>query len=1475
MLNLLRETALAVAGPDYADVTPERWALRARTALVGAFDAAELDRRSGDGGAEAALREFLIHDCDRVRTRWGRRWRLASSARTATLERLCTPHQLLQALRAGVPAGKDTARDCAEQVLSGSGPALTERSLEELHALHTLVQWIDDAPGVREALAEAAVDLPSPDEVARHIERARLLQPLRALADSTFCGRERELEELATYVAGGAPSPEQTSGDGPPRTARRDWLLIHGPGGIGKSTLVARFALDHISRAPTEPGLLFVHLPFDRTDLPAEQPLALLGEALHQLRVLLPGLDARAARELELTVRATLEADHRAESEEQGSRGLRSGRDHDESSLAMLFSHLVGTASNGTDRRVLLFLDTFEQAQRRGPLALTRLLDFLDVLQDACPWLRIVAAGRAPVADRRFRPMPLEAFDPPTAQAFLRRLLPGSGPEYETALAAITRTAGSDPLSLKLAAALFRREGPQALSDPALRRRIQLRLQPEEVQGVLYRRILDHLEDQDLRRIASPGLTVRRVTPDVIRRVLAAPCGLRNVSARRARVLFHRLRDEAALVADVPGREAVVHRADVRRVMLPMLRSDAGKVVDQIHRKAVAYYQELAETDPADAVEHRAEELYHRMCLGQTARTLDGRWLREAGPLLDTSLEELPARSQVYLSERLGLTVRPELLRQADDETWARQALRACTRHLTEGRAEAALDLLGERPDQVSEDVRLGALRIRALAALGRTDEARTLVDPMLELASRAGDPRGFVDIALRGARVEEDLGRFVAARSLLDQARDAAASAGLGEVSLLTVAVAELRLHRREDTIDSAEAGQLRAEVLERVARLGTRERSRHPALVRELAAEVGDQVPGLVSESARQLGVDVTGATGQVLRRSLSAEDVRDLERTTRTSPNATPGAAVTDVDDAPGLIVLNSHIARGSAVGSYIDRETEHRRSWNHALVSTYQYEVDQAEFTRTRSGGGWEPVGGRPTPRDAVVLVPGFMGSALVDTLSGHPLWGHESVAGLARTWLRDGGSDDLRLTADELRGDQQRVRPVSLLRTPSWAPMLGGIESYEPLRRTVRSYAAHPDAVLDFPYDWRLAVTHNARLLAQAAAWHLERWRAHPAVSRLRADGGDGPPPRLVLIAHSMGGLVACAALGQNAWLAENTRAVVCIGTPFRGIPQALGMLSARTASGPSPVTHRRMRQLLCTWPGFYDLLPDYRCIEENGRVRHLQRGDVWRLGGDTVLAEEAVNRRPDIQRGTLGRRVLAVAGLGVRTVQSVDLTDGAVRLRYTAPRLATDGSPLRDERGAPLRWDAGGDGLVPSVSAGTPAHANDFVPVRSGSLVVEDSVMSFLAGVLSAGPRASELPLTRGEDTWGLPEERLARHLSDDGGIGLPSAVGLSLSLPEVAVAGRPYDILVRGARSRDVRVRCAPVTGRREGAEVAASFRQPAAGEGLLARLILPAPGIYRVTVDDGGQSLSRLAFAVDPADAALPAPPQPPFPS
>ena len=64
---------------------------------------------------------------------------------------------------------------------------------------------------------------------------------------------------------------------------------------------------------------------------------------------------------------------------------------------------------------------------------------------------------------------------------------------------------------------------------------------------------------------------------------------------------------------------------------------------------------------------------------------------------------------------------------------------------------------------------------------------------------------------------------------------------------------MALLRIHRRSGTSDSDEAQALRAEVIQAAGRLTTSSKSRNPGLVRDLAAEVGDELTGIAQDALR----------------------------------------------------------------------------------------------------------------------------------------------------------------------------------------------------------------------------------------------------------------------------------------------------------------------------------------------------------------------------------------------------------------------------------------------------------------------------------------------------------------------------------------------------------------------------------------------------------------------------------------------
>lgn len=136
-----------------------------------------------------------------------------------------------------------------------------------------------------------------------------------------------------------------------------------------------------------------------------------------------------------------------------------------------------------------------------------------------------------------------------------------------------------------------------------------------------------------------------------------------------------------------------------------------------------------------------------------------------------------------------------------------------------------------------------------------------------------------------------------------------------------------------------------------------------------------------------------------------------------------------------------------------------------------------------------------------------------------------------------------------MTPDETEGIYGRITPRRLLRFPAFAPFLAGFEPYSALLKSLRS-VTYPAAVKEFPYDWRLPVAYTGGLLADFAIRHLVEWRnSEQEVAARRQDPEGDRPARLVIVAHSMGGLLVRQAC-RSAGFAEEVRATVTLGTPF-------------------------------------------------------------------------------------------------------------------------------------------------------------------------------------------------------------------------------------------------------------------------------------------------------------------------------------
>jgi hypothetical protein len=820
-------------------VGPRRRKLRERVALLSAFDAASLPELASDDADDIEVDLFLVEDCERVETRDGQRWSLRPEIRIETLATLEADGRLL-AEEVLIDEDDVTSR-MAKLHIRGDAKPLTAQNVEELQGTALASEW----------LSGTEVPIPTAVEAGARLAIESLIRPLRILVEDGFVGRADELARLSDY-AGVLPPSKRL--DGAVRRVRqmlqrsdKPPMLIYGPGGVGKSTLVAKFVLDHVDGDDAD-RFPFAYLSFDRAELRVEQPLTLLADAAAQLGAFFPEVSTGAAilaRSARGTAGKGVASSYELRASKRSWDATSQKTGADEQILIRRYADLIADAGTH-DLPYVWVLDTFEVAQRQAAPAVDRLWDFLERLQAECQRLRVIVCGRAPVEGHRTYDMPLGPLDEASALELVRMQL-AELDLPDDFLLQITRAVSAQPISLRLAVLLVRSEAAQGPLTEERRREVLFRLQGNEVEGVLYRRILDHIENPDLRKLAHPGLVIRRLTPEIIREVLARPCGLCPMTEERAHELFDLLAREVGLVRK-DGSGGLVQRSELRPLMLSMARAEDAKLVASLQRAAVAYFKQQ------DGFAARVEELYYRLAMGQATSTLDRYFDPEAFSALADYVGEFPASSQVYMANRTGVTVDPAVLAEADDLSWARQAALTARRLLDAGQADEALDLLRARSNDSVEPY-VAPLEVEALAVAQRFDEAISRAEAALAWATDHGDPEMFVEVALLAARIDEDRGDFDQALVWLRQAATTGETTD-DRVSRCAARVAIVRIHRRNGTSEGEEAGAVRAALIGDARELTARDLSRHPSLVRDLAAEIGEDVPRIARDALRLSG-------------------------------------------------------------------------------------------------------------------------------------------------------------------------------------------------------------------------------------------------------------------------------------------------------------------------------------------------------------------------------------------------------------------------------------------------------------------------------------------------------------------------------------------------------------------------------------------------------------------------------------------
>ena len=784
----------------------------------------------------------LLQLCEPVfgRTVPAGRWRLPDSLRRTLLSSLQHAGELRYLVRLNGDAD-DLEQQALRRYVERTAPPLPNQTLAELRASAQAVAWLE---GIVE-------DLPSVNEITSRIDLLELLAPLRRLVGERFAGRQDVLAKLVEHVGVLPPASRSMAIR---RRVRRALsfresppLCLWGPGGVGKSTALAKFILDHVDRA--DGALAFVFADLDRPGLSVFEPLTLLHEGARQLGLQFPDVaaqtellleswaDAMSSPDLANARRATANLPEALE--EARAPQAASARHHFYSQFAELVMQVA------SDRPLLFVIDTFEMAQRRGEEVIADIWAFLEDLQRQIPTMRVVIAGRKSLEQDGYRvkSIALAEFDPSSAAAFLSGAVGGYISPEDPALRRVIGIVGRSPLNLQLAADLLRREGIDAL-----RRRDSYlffrRLHEGQLQGVLYRRILEHLEDPDVRKLSFPGLEVRRITPGVIRHVLAGVCGVDVPDDRRAEELYDSARREVTLLEDRDG--ALLHRADVRRQMLPSLRRAEPRRTVQVDEAAVAYYSAF---DQADVVA-RAEEVYHRLMLEHPSKVLDERWMPGISHYLWSALEEVPSTSAVYLAGQMGVSLPHEITRLAELTAWERHAEQKAGRLLARERPEAALEVLQERPQRTPGSALL-PIEAQALEQLGRVLEAAEVLRRAVQENAELGRDRNFVRVGYSLAALEHQLGNDQAALSLLDECRRL--------TSELHDELESLRVEALAARLELGSGGeQLGRERLSAVVEATPDKVLREDRnLLAEVAAAVGDDRPSVLVDALAFVGL------------------------------------------------------------------------------------------------------------------------------------------------------------------------------------------------------------------------------------------------------------------------------------------------------------------------------------------------------------------------------------------------------------------------------------------------------------------------------------------------------------------------------------------------------------------------------------------------------------------------------------------
>ncbi|SFO76509.1 AAA ATPase domain-containing protein [Chitinophaga sp. YR627] len=702
---------------------------------------------------------------------------LKMPVRQQTLKELGTKAAMAEVLKANPKRTITDLQQTFETYVNSPEPdyEIADMKYQELTLLCQLVTWLDGLDP----------QLPPLSDLLPLLEKKSVLAGFEHLVDNNFMGRQDELQQLREFIhisdkkrtlAGKILKDLLVNN---PEAGRKPILSVCGPGGIGKSALLARLLMEN-SVGKKAQRIPFAYLAFDQPTLRIEAPFTILLEAISQLELQLP--DHKAHFD-------DFRDQVRNFRDDQGnikSRGLsfdtRAGRINVSlginQSLYQNFGALLQELQTDFNQAVVLVLDTFEEVEYRDKESLSGFWTMLQEIHQVYPLFSVIIAGRTSVRDMRgdtgfVEEIHLEHLKPADSIQLLKNL----GIEAATA-ATVVEHIGGNPLSLRLAANLItsmKASGEKlAFDDFTYNSALTFELNEQLIQGQLYNRILNHIHDENVRKLAHPGMALRVISPEIILAVLAPICDLPVSNLDEAMQLFEDLKREHALVRIGPE-DTLIYRPEIRQAMIKLLQQDKFDQLRELHRQAIFYYSNKQYPDQQKIVAGRAEEMYHRLALGEDLPDdLRTRWMDGIESSVVQNLQEYSATMQAWLASVISLEVSRDVYAHASLLEWENNITRKVQKALAQYNIDEALQLLHERPDR-SATSPLYALEAKALLIREDLEEADWILQQGITKISGEANPGRLAELFWLYAQVWLLKGNYTSPIVALEMAGKAA----------------------------------------------------------------------------------------------------------------------------------------------------------------------------------------------------------------------------------------------------------------------------------------------------------------------------------------------------------------------------------------------------------------------------------------------------------------------------------------------------------------------------------------------------------------------------------------------------------------------------------------------------------------------------------------------------------------------------